>query len=263
MSDPQSEQAKDAASALKTGQALPFSLEHRENRRMKRIARLSQGTLGYATKDNTGQLTLLRFDESLVEADVEISDDFYVLKADDAKKLLEPPRLDRLAISPAQVTLKPGEQASFTCSGVDQYGQPFTIGSTKWTATGGEVTGDGLYTAATDATGGLFTAKGESGGLEVIAEIRVAVPAGPGGGDGPDDDETKPHKKAIRWEGEVAPQKWMNFYTKVLSRFASNEGLKLKVSFEVPAEGEQGQAKADEARSGLKELGLDDDVQLG
>ena len=54
----------------------------------------------------------------------------------------------------------------------------------------------------------------------------------------------------------------MNFYTKVLSRFASSEGLKLKVSFEVPAEGEQGQAKADEARSGLKELGLDDNVEI-
>ena len=29
-----------------------------------------------------------------------------------------------------------------------------------------------------------------------------------------------------------------------------------------PAEGEQGLAKADEARSGLKELGLDDNVEL-
>jgi hypothetical protein len=54
----------------------------------------------------------------------------------------------------------------------------------------------------------------------------------------------------------------MNFYTKVLSRFASNEGLRLRVSFDVPAEGEQGQARADEARSGLKELGLDEDVSL-
>lgn len=54
----------------------------------------------------------------------------------------------------------------------------------------------------------------------------------------------------------------MNFYTKVLSRFASAEGWKLNVSFEVPAEGEQGQAKADEARSGLKELGLDDNVEI-
>jgi hypothetical protein len=46
------------------------------------------------------------------------------------------------------------------------------------------------------------------------------------------------------------------------SRFASTPGLTLRVTFEVPADGEQRQAKADEARSGLKELGLDHDIQV-
>ena len=36
----------------------------------------------------------------------------------------------------------------------------------------------------------------------------------------------------LRWTGEVTPQKWMNFYTKVLSRFAAGKGLKLTVSVE-------------------------------
>ena len=54
----------------------------------------------------------------------------------------------------------------------------------------------------------------------------------------------------------------MNFYTKVLSRFASSNDLKLRVSFEVPAEGEQCKSKAEEARTGLKELGLDDNVEI-
>ena len=40
------------------------------------------------------------------------------------------------------------------------------------------------------------------------------------------------------WRGSVPPQKWMNFYTKVLSRFASYTGLKLEVSFRV-APGEE------------------------
>lgn len=102
--------------------------------------------------------------------------------------------------------------------------------------------------------------KAEVDGLESIAEVRAALPSKLGDDGG---DDTKPRSKLLYWQGEVPPQKWMNFYTKVLSRFVSSEGLKLKVSFEVPAEGEQGQAKADEARSGLKELGLDDDVRLG
>ncbi len=71
-------------------------------------------------------------------------------------------------------------------------------------------------------------------------------------------DPTQPGKQMIQWSGNVPPQKWMNFYTKVLSRFAASPELKLTVDFEVPAEGDQAQAKADEARAGLRELGLDD-----
>ncbi len=67
----------------------------------------------------------------------------------------------------------------------------------------------------------------------------------------------------IRWRGTVPPQKWMNFYTKVLTRFASSPDLKLEVSFEVVIDREQAQSKANETRSGLKELGLDDGISMG
>ena len=60
----------------------------------------------------------------------------------------------------------------------------------------------------------------------------------------------------------MPPQKWMNFYTKVLSRFASSPDLELSVSFQVPVEEDQARVKADEARAGLKDLGLDDDVEV-
>ena len=72
-----------------------------------------------------------------------------------------------------------------------------------------------------------------------------------------------PHQHVIRWSGEVPPQKWMNFYTKVLTRFVSTKELKIQVTFEVPAEGDQGAAKANETKTGLKELGLDDNVSIG
>ena len=214
---------------------------------------VSQGTLGYATKDASGQLKLERFKESFSEADVDIADDVFLLKEDDARKLQEPPHLDRISIQPAETALKPGEQATFTCSGVDQYGQAFAIGSSKWSATAGTITEDGLYETDTNSPGGLFVVTVEADGFEAIAEVRVTK----GNGSDP-----PPTGKSIHWQGEVPPQKWMNFYTKVLSRFASTEDLKLKVSFEVPVNGDQGQAKADEARSGLKELGLDDNVEI-
>jgi len=47
-----------------------------------------------------------------------------------------------------------------------------------------------------------------------------------------------PSATGLTWTGEIPPQKWMNFYTKVLSKFAAAKGLKLKLTVEVaPEEG--------------------------
>lgn len=54
----------------------------------------------------------------------------------------------------------------------------------------------------------------------------------------------------------------MTFYTKVLSRFVNTPGLKLEVSFEAPAEGDQARSKGDEAKTALRELGLSEDVEI-
>ena len=62
--------------------------------------------------------------------------------------------------------------------------------------------------------------------------------------------------KKIAWSGEIAPQKWMNFYTKVLSRFVTGSGLRLTVRVEVAPEGGISKQKVDEAKSALRELGL-------
>jgi hypothetical protein len=213
---------------------------------------VSQGVFGCATKDGRGQLKLLRFNEGLLEVDVEISDDVFLLKAEDAQKLLEPPRLARLTLRPESAVIAQGEQATFSCHGVDQYGQPFSIGAPQWTATGGTVA-DGLFKSAKEGATGLFTVRAELDGLEGIAEVRITSSIKP------PSDEPPTQEKVIRWQGDVPPQKWMNFYTKVLSRFASTPGLKLKVSFEIPAT-DQGKGKVDEAKTGLKELGLDENI---
>jgi hypothetical protein len=52
----------------------------------------------------------------------------------------------------------------------------------------------------------------------------------------------------------------MNFYTKVLSKFASGRGLKLTVKAEVSPEGGLSKQKLEETKSALRELGLNDDV---
>jgi len=69
--------------------------------------------------------------------------------------------------------------------------------------------------------------------------------------------------KRLSWMGEVPSQKWMNFYTKVLSRFALGHNLKLSLHVEVANEQGISEQKVDETRSALKELGLDDRVETG
>jgi len=64
----------------------------------------------------------------------------------------------------------------------------------------------------------------------------------------------------MTWTGEVPPQKWMKFYTAVLSKFAAAKGLKLKVTVEVAPEGGISKRKVEETRASLRELGMNDDL---
>jgi hypothetical protein len=64
----------------------------------------------------------------------------------------------------------------------------------------------------------------------------------------------------IKWLGEVTPQKWMNFYTRVVSRFVSGSGLKVTVQIEVrPSEG-LSKTSVEDTKNALRELGLDDQI---
>jgi hypothetical protein len=66
----------------------------------------------------------------------------------------------------------------------------------------------------------------------------------------------------LGWSGEVPPQKWMNFYTKVLAKYASTKGLKVKISVEVGPDEGVSKTKAEETRAALRELGLNDELNL-
>lgn len=64
----------------------------------------------------------------------------------------------------------------------------------------------------------------------------------------------------VKWTGEIPAQKWMNFYTKVLTRLGVQSGLKLTVSVEYESQDAVSKQKLDEVRSALRELGLSDKI---
>ena len=67
--------------------------------------------------------------------------------------------------------------------------------------------------------------------------------------------------RPLRWTGDVPPQKWMNFYTKVLSRFVTGKGLRLSVTVDVSPEGGVSSQTVQETKTALRELGLNDDLR--
>ena len=62
----------------------------------------------------------------------------------------------------------------------------------------------------------------------------------------------------FRWSGDITPQKWMNFYTKVLARFATSGGLKLTLAVEVAPTGGVTKQRLEETKVALRELGMDE-----
>jgi hypothetical protein len=66
----------------------------------------------------------------------------------------------------------------------------------------------------------------------------------------------------LRWSGEVPAQKWMNFYTKVLSRFATTKNLRLTVAVDVAPDGGVSKQAMEETKTALRELGLKDELNL-
>jgi hypothetical protein len=68
-------------------------------------------------------------------------------------------------------------------------------------------------------------------------------------------------EQALKWSGEIPPQKWMNFYTKVLSKLVSAGGLKITVKVESAPDGGLGDRQTDDIRAALRGLGLNDNVE--
>ncbi len=162
---------------------------------------IESGLLAYVGKGASGKYQPFAFNQSVSPADIEFSDDMFVITAETARAYLE----GQTPTSPAAVP-------------------PIGAGTGAAAGTGGGVGPSGTPIEPKPAPT-----------PPVTAPVKIA---------------------GIRWRGEVPPQKWMNFYTKVLSRFVSTPGLKLTIEVEVnPPDGLSKQA-VEETQNAMRELGL-------
>ncbi len=219
------------------------------------IARgVSDGQLAYVGKDKSGKYDPFFFESDLEPDDIEFSDEMYIVRAEDAKKHIEPPRLKYLKVTPEHAVAEPGKEIHFAVQGLDQFGERIAVEGVKWHAEHGSISQDGTYKAGDVEGADVITVRsGEVTGTANITirknEVRESEP-------GPV--EAAP-KSRIVWHGQVPHLKLMNFYTKVLARFAREPSLKVEVQFEVSPENFEEHLK--EIRRALKDLGLNDNVQ--
>jgi hypothetical protein len=83
-----------------------------------------------------------------------------------------------LQITPTSVSLNPGATAQFSATVTDPLGRPGTGGTIQWTATGGTITTQGLYTAG-DTPGSFQVTGTEAGsGMSTGAGVSIRDPGG-------------------------------------------------------------------------------------
>jgi hypothetical protein len=109
---------------------------------------------------------------------------------------------------------------------------------------------------------GVFRAGEEEGDYTVTATsgltkttVRIAVQRkkiGP-----VEKPEPPPVNPGIKWSGQVPPQKWMNFYTKVLAKFVNSGSLTVRVDVGINPQGGLSPQQIEEFKAALRELGLD------
>jgi hypothetical protein len=213
------------------------------------------GIIAYVGKTKEGAYKPFYFGKSLPATEIEISEDMYIITAEEAKKHIEPPKLTSIVISPQDARIELGKKQAYVVTGLDQHNREIAIGDVVLKATGGTIDKNGVFTAGKDE--GNFVITATIGGITGSANFTIAK-------EGEMPPKPRPTAEGINklsWNGEVPPQKWMNFYTKVLSKFAGGKGLKITINVEVSPEGGVSTQKIEETKVALRELGLNDDLK--
>lgn len=208
-----------------------------------------EGRFGYCGEVIDGVPHPLFFEQAISPGEVEISDEMFIIPAEAARAAKQPRIVERIDIPNMQFTIKPGASITIPVVVYDQNNEVMPVGHVAWEATGGVVSGEGVYTGGDEE--GTFWIRARINEVSCTVPVTVKKDAVP---------PRTPN--VMEWSGQVQPQKWMNFYTKVLSRFATRKGLSIEISIHVSDEGGIPQPDIDETRAALRELGLNDDVLM-
>jgi len=206
-----------------------------------------QGLFAYVGKSDGGYEPFC-FQATLSETDVEISDERFLLSADAANRAVEPPLLTTISVEPNPLTLEVGKSVQFAARGLDQYGGQVDLSTVVWSSSGGQIDESGRFLPSAE---GVYIIRAAQGGVVGSSDVRVLEPS-----EAAAEEEKRRESSAFHWAGNVPPQKWMNFYTRVLSRFSLNPALRIRVEIDVSPDGNVAAEDVEDAEAALRELGL-------
>lgn len=251
---------KDVKNAFFASPKFPRLLDPDSIRDM--IARgVTNKMLAYVGKTSSGKYGPFNFEKSIMAKDVEISDEMYIITADEARRQLDPPKLSRLQISPAPTSIKPNDTHGFLVKGYDQYSQTLSeVGDVIWNADGGSIDSNGLFTAGD--VEGRFKITASVGTLSSAVDINISKGDKPKTAEPETTELQREMYKRMSWQGELNPHKWINFYKKVLSKYeTADSGLTITLKIDIkPAKG-LSKKQVNDAKMSLRGLGMDDEVE--
>jgi hypothetical protein len=143
------------------------------------------------------------------------------------------PVLTAIVVTPASVTLAPGEVQVFVASGEDQYGEPMAV-SPVWSASGGTIDAAGSYTAG--SVNGSYTVTASEGLVNGQAAVSIAPDTGlPKQSylqfDGTDDVVTVPDDASLDIGAAITVEAWMRPQT--ISNSKAQDRVVEKGAFEL------------------------------
>jgi hypothetical protein len=184
---------------------------------------VANGFLAYVSKLEDGSYVNFVYKESACRAsDIAISDSMYVITSEVAEAYLSAQAAQRTAL--VDMEAPPA-------------GKPINDGA-------------GAYTTPSTPTG-------------EAKQPAPAPPASPGAPTVAPRPQTQPATASkLTWSGSIPAQKWTNFYLKVLTKFASNHEVAVKLQVTISGGDGISPAKVAEMRAALHELGLEETLLI-
>ncbi|VVB62612.1 Uncharacterised protein [uncultured archaeon] len=125
----------------------------------------SNGIFAYVGKAETGEYDPIYYNTCLLSGDVEISDDWFIVK----KPISQEPHV--IELSPSQTSIKPGDEVQFAARGLSEQGQEVKIDALDWSATGGTIDGLGVFKAGINE--GTFSVYATAGKVKGSAFVTI------------------------------------------------------------------------------------------